>query len=90
MHPAATLSLAILLAACVTATEAPDDLRTRQMAACTATIAAHVNRPASVITTRWVSESAGLAQVETLDGTRRHLCIVDGAARVLSYSHPEG
>lgn len=77
-----------LLLAC--GAEAPvDDLRARQVAACTTVIAAHVNRPEGEVTGRWLSEQGGIAQVETRDGGRRHLCAVDGQARVLSYSHPD-
>lgn len=95
MRPLLILPALSLLAACAdapTATTAmPDaDLRTRQAEACTAAIAAHIRRPATEIETRWLSEAGGIAQVQTLDGSRRHLCTVDAAARVLGYSHPDG
>ena len=79
----------VLLALAACAAEAPpDDLRARQTAACTTAIAAHIGRPESEVRARWLSETGGIAQVETLDSHRRHLCQVDAGARVLSYSHP--
>lgn len=67
---------------------ADTDLRSRQQAACTATIAAHINRSIVDISARWLSEADGIASIEAVDGTRRHLCNVDANGRVVSYSHP--
>ncbi|RNF35000.1 hypothetical protein [Paracoccus methylarcula] len=75
------------LSACVEA-ESPAILHTRQEAACTAVIAAHIQRPASEVASRWLSEAGGVAQVEARDGSRRHICNLDSSARVLGYSHP--
>ncbi|HHW35582.1 MAG TPA: hypothetical protein GXX24_15810 [Paracoccus solventivorans] len=85
------LSALALLAGCVEQTAAPaaDDLRARQEAACTATIAAHIRQPAAAVASRWLSETGGVAKVEAVDGNRRHLCDVDGRGRVLGYSHPD-
>ncbi|NHF74068.1 hypothetical protein [Paracoccus xiamenensis] len=82
------LILPCALAACMEATPPPDDLRQRQETACANAIAAHVNRPTAEVRPRWLSEAGGLATVETWDGGRRHLCTVDGSARVTGYSHP--
>lgn len=85
------LFLALLpLAACETPTAPPPapDLHAHQEAACASAIAAHIGRPVAVVTTRWLSETGGTAQIEAIDGNRRHLCAVDAAGRVLSYSHP--
>ncbi|MFH5776802.1 hypothetical protein ACHFJ0_21365 [Paracoccus sp. NGMCC 1.201697] len=81
----------VLLAACAAAEKAPDggDLHARQEATCTATIAAHVGRPQIEVTSHWLSETGGIAKVEAIDGSRRHLCDVDASGRVLGYSHPD-
>lgn len=78
------------LAACGEVAPAATDLRARQEAACTATIAAHVARPPAEVASRWLSETNGVAEIEARDGDRIHLCQVDGSGRVLSYSHPRG
>lgn len=84
------LSALALLAGCAGQTApAADDLRARQEAACTATIAAHIRQPAAAVASRWLSETGGVAKVEAVDGNRRHLCDVDGRGRVLGYSHPD-
>ncbi|MBA4490441.1 hypothetical protein [Paracoccus sp. S1E-3] len=59
-----------------------------QEAACRAAIARHIGQPLSAVEPRWLSETGGIATVETLDNGRRHLCSVDAAGRVLGYSHP--
>lgn len=64
------------------------DLRSQQQAACTATVATHLNKSILDITARWLSEADGIASVEAIDGNRRHLCNVDANGRVVSYSHP--
>ena len=83
-----------LLAACAAppaSTDDPlDDLPARQTAACRSVIAAHTGRPEAEVSARFLSETGGIARIETLDGSRRHLCAVDAAGRVLSYSHPPG
>ena len=76
------------IAGCMQAAPPADDLHVRQEAACTATIAAHIARPASEVTSRWLSEADGVANVEARDGHRLHLCRVDASGRVLGYSHP--
>lgn len=84
------LSALALLAGCAGHTApAADNLRTRQEAACTAAIAAHIRQPATAVTSRWLSEAGGVASIEAVDGNRRHLCDVDGRGRVLGYSHPD-
>ncbi|MBD9529829.1 hypothetical protein [Paracoccus sp. PAR01] len=89
MRPALILLSCALLSACTEPAAAPpDDLRARQEAACTATIAAHIHRPATEITARWISQTGGIAKVETRDGNRLHLCDVDASGRVLGYTHP--
>lgn len=93
MRPVLLLLPLVQLAACaaepapVPAPTAPD-LRARQEAACTATIAAHIRRPSAEVTSRWLSDAAGVATVEARDGNRLHLCQVDGSGRVLGYTHP--
>ncbi len=83
--------LALLpLAACMQTAAPQTDPRPMQEAACAATVAAHIARPLAQVHPRWLSDTAGIAQVETLDGHRRHLCQVDTAGRVLGYSHPRG
>lgn len=82
------LAALALLAACAGEVPPADDLRARQVAACTSAIASHVGRPESEVSARWLSGSGGTARVETLHNGRRHLCDVDAAGRVLSYSHP--
>lgn len=86
------LSVLSVAAAATAATDAASqpapDLRQMQQAACQATIAAHVGRPAAEVTTRWLAESAGIASVEARDGDRVHICTVDAAGRVLGYIHP--
>ncbi len=77
-----------LLAACVDGAPSEADLRVRQEAACTSVIAAHIGRPQAEVATRWLSEAQGIAQVEAVDGTRRHVCDVDATGRVLRYTHP--
>lgn len=87
MRPLLSLIPVALLAAC--AAELPvADLRATQEAACTAVIADHINRPVGEVRSRWLSESGGVANVEAVDGSRRHLCDVDGSGRVLRYTHP--
>ncbi|KGJ04597.1 hypothetical protein IT41_09570 [Paracoccus halophilus] len=86
----------LLLPAALAACTAPvavapgGDLRARQEAACRAAIAAHVSRPEDQVAPRWLSDTQGVATVQTMDGARRHLCRVDASARVLGYSHPDG
>jgi hypothetical protein len=79
----------LLLSACAETAPPVPDLQSRQEAACAAAIAAHVGRPESQISARWLSEQDGKAQIETLDGGRRHICEVDASGRVLGYSHPD-
>ena len=86
--PALFLSAPLVLAACMDPTPPDDSLPARQEAACAATIAAHINRPLAEVTPRWLSETGGVATVETMDGNRRHLCSVDQTGRVTGYSHP--
>ncbi|MDS9468956.1 hypothetical protein RGQ15_15420 [Paracoccus sp. MBLB3053] len=81
-------ALPAMLAACTATQPSQDDLRPRQEAACTATIAAHVGRPSSEVTSRWLSETGGIAQIEARDGNRLHVCQVDASGRVLGYIHP--
>ena len=93
MRPALLLS-PLLLAACFAAAPgagpAPAPaLVAAQEEACTAAIAAHVRRPQSEVAARWLSSAGGIATVETLDGGRRHLCMVDAGGRVLDYQHPD-
>ena len=91
MRPVLLLLPLVQLAACATApvpAPAAPDLRARQEAACTATIAAHIRRPSAEVTSRWLSDAAGVATVEARDGNRLHLCQVDGSGRVLGYTHP--
>ena len=91
MRRAPFLLSVLTLAACMDPTAAPEAyLRMRQQAACASTIAAHINRSVTEVAPRWLSETNGIATVETMDGTRRHLCSVDGSARVTGYSHPRG
>lgn len=66
------------------------ELRARQEAACVAAIAVHIRQPETVLTSRFLSETNGIAIVETLDNGRRHLCNVSADARVIEYSHPRG
>lgn len=61
---------------------------TSQEAACRTAIADHVRRPESEVATRWLSAEGGIATIEAIDGSRRHLCLVDGAGQVLDYQHP--
>ena len=83
------LALLPVLAACVAEGPAPEaELRARQEAACAVVIAEHVRRPVAEVSTRWLSSAAGVATVEARDGARIHHCQVDGAARVLGYTHP--
>lgn len=80
-----------LMTACTQAAapaSAGADLRSQQQAACTATVATHLNKSILDITARWLSEADGIASVEAIDGNRRHLCNVDANGRVVSYSHP--
>ncbi|MBW7922046.1 MAG: hypothetical protein H3C51_08105 [Rubellimicrobium sp.] len=80
----------LALAACALPEAVPDPaLVARQEAACTAAIAQHVRRPESAVTARFLSEAGGIATVETLDGDRRHLCMVDAGGRVIDYRHPD-
>ncbi|TKW65819.1 MAG: hypothetical protein DI616_13155 [Paracoccus denitrificans] len=89
MHPAPCLLSLLLLAACMENAATPDaDLRMRQQSACASAIADHIRRPVAVVSPRWLSETNGVATVETMDGTRRHLCTVDASGRVTGYSHP--
>lgn len=84
------LPLAFILGACEEAASpaaSADERRSRQEAACTATIATHLNHSIIGITSRWLSETNGIASVEAIDGNRRHLCNVDMTGRVISYSH---
>ncbi len=60
-----------------------------QEASCRAVIADHVRRPEAEVATRWLSVTDGIATVETVDGDRRHLCLVDGTGRVIDYQHPD-
>jgi hypothetical protein len=76
------------LVACTEAERPVVDLPARQEAACKAVIAQHIGRPETEVSTRWLSEAAGVAQVEARDGDRLHICNVDASARVLGYIHP--
>ncbi|MDB6181149.1 hypothetical protein [Paracoccus fistulariae] len=81
----------VLMTGCqkpVERTASVQDLRGRQNAACTAAIAAHINRSILDIRPRWLSETDGIATVETMDGNRRHLCQVDADGHVIGFSHP--
>ena len=80
--------LLLPLSACVAAGPSGPD-HAGQEAACAAVIAAHVRRPVAEVQPRWLSEANGIARVETLDGSRRHICEVDAAGRVLGYIHPD-
>ena len=91
MRRLSVLVLLLALAGCEAAL--PVDagaLRALQEAACRAVIAEHVGRPEAEVIPRWLSEADGVAQVETLDGDRRHVCRVDVRGRVLGYVHPDG
>ena len=88
MRLALTPILLVPLAACVASEQPRADLRARQEAACAAVIAAHVGRPLGEVSSRWISEAGGVAQVEARDGNRLHICDVDTSGRVLGYSHP--
>lgn len=82
------LSPLVLLASC--AGPGPDPVViASQEAACRTAIADHVRRPESEVATRWLSGESGIATIEAIDDTRRHLCLVDGAGRVLDYQHPD-
>lgn len=84
-----SLLLILLPVACGSAATPPaSDLKSRQETACTAIIAEHVGRPVTEIRARWLSETNGVAQVETMDSNRRHICRLDDQARVLDYIHP--
>lgn len=79
----------LLAAGCVGGQARPRvDTVAAQEAACAAAIAAHVGKPASAVRARWLSIADGIATVEVVDGGRRHLCMVDSAARVRTWSHP--
>ncbi len=87
MRRALFLLSPLALAACMEAAPAADKtLATRQEAACAAAIADHIGGP--ITSVRWLSQTDGIATVETLDGNRRHLCTVNAAGRVTGYSHP--
>jgi hypothetical protein len=88
MHPVIGLILLAPLAACTAAPAPAPDLPARQEAACRSVIAAHVGRPESDVSTRWLSETGGIAEIEARDGDRLHICDVDAEARVLGYIHP--
>lgn len=90
MRRVAIPGMCALLAACVPA-GAPDQpaaSRAAQEAACTQVIAAHIRRPPEDVTSRWLSVTDGIADVEAIDGTRRHVCKVDATGRVIDYLHP--
>ena len=76
------------LAACMEAAPIATAPHAAQEAACAATIAQHIRQPVTAVQPRWLSETGGIATVETLDNARRHLCRVDAWGRVLGYSHP--
>ena len=79
------------LAACMQAAppaSPPQAAQATQEAACAAAIARHIGQPVTTVQPRWLSDTGGIATVETLDNGRRHLCRVDAAGRVLGYSHP--
>ncbi|WP_134681556.1 hypothetical protein [Paracoccus ravus] len=90
MRPIPAMVLLGSLAACA-APEMPSGAsRSMREASCAQVIAAHVARPVSQVSAKWLSEEGGIAQIETRDGARRHICEVDGSGRVLGYSHPPG
>lgn len=91
MRPILLLSpLALVACVEVDANSGPDPATVAlQEAACRTTIADHVRRPESEVAVRWLSQTDGIATVETLDGNRRHTCAVDATGRVLSYDHPD-
>lgn len=76
------------LAACMQAAPPASPPLAAQEAACAAAIARHIGQPVAAVQPRWLSETGGIATVETLDNGRRHLCRVDATGRVLGYSHP--
>lgn len=80
----------VLLAGCAAPETPSADLLSRQEAACTTSIAAHVGRPPAEVRSRWLSEVGGVARVEARDGDRLHICNVDGSGRVMGYTHPRG
>ncbi|MBC9246390.1 hypothetical protein H4P12_06620 [Paracoccus sp. 11-3] len=91
LPPGLRLLPLVLLTACTQAAAPASsdvDIRSQQQAACTATVATHLNKSIVDITARWLSEADGIANVEAIDGDRRHLCNVDATGRVVSYSHP--
>ena len=90
MRTLACLLALLPLSACMETAAPQADPRPMQEAACAATIAAHIGRPVAQVQPRWLSETSGIALVETMDSHRRHLCRVDATGRVLDYSHPRG
>lgn len=88
MRPVLMLLPLAALGACAPALPPAGDLQARQEASCIAAIAAHIGQPASMVRAAWLSESGGMAEVEAIDGSRRHLCRVDGSGRVVAYTHP--
>lgn len=77
------------LAGCVDVADGDGgDPRALQEAACAAVIAAHVGRPESEVTARWIVATDGLAQVEARDGDRVHVCQVTASGQVVGYTHP--
>lgn len=88
MRTAIAMILFVPLLACSETAPTDDGLKARQEAACKAAIADHIRRPAEVITTRWISETDGRAEIEARDDDRLHICDVDAAGNLLDYRHP--
>jgi hypothetical protein len=80
--------LIVFLASCAGPARQSTDLRTRQEAACTAVIAAHVRRLEAEVASHWRSEDGDIAKIEARDGDRVHICDVDASGQVLGYIHP--
>lgn len=88
----ALLVLPIALIACAEPGPEPGAdtaLIAAQEAACRQAIAAHVRRPEAEVIPRWLMVADGIATVETIDGNRHHLCLVDAAGQVIDYQHPD-
>ena len=76
----------LTLAACTAASEPGAALHAEQEATCTAVIAAHVNRPVSALTARWLdTDPQGGSRVAVRDGGRRHICEIDANGQLRGY-----